>query len=147
MNVTMGNQSSHMFAREPKERAIVQFVRCKTWKRKKRLNGATTLMGNALKNSFCLLFLSTHAQLRLTWWSVSHYTWNSIKRNCVHWCSPTERHHHVSMCLLPYFVWLEIIGGASTRAQNQLEKYLSRYLTLETPRIPKKKIGDKYFWK
>ena len=39
-----------------------------------------------------------------------------------------------------------IIGDASAGARNQLEKYLSRYLTSEAPKIPEK-FEDKYFGK
>ena len=39
--------------------------------------------------------------------------------------------------IIPYFACFAIIGDASVGARNQLEKYLSRYLTSEAPKIQK----------
>ena len=43
--------------------------------------------------------------------------------------------------ILSYFACLATIGDASAGAGNQLEKYMSRYLTSEAPKIPEKFEG------
>ena len=40
------------------------------------------------------------------------------------------------MLFLPYFACFAIIGDASAGSRNQLEKYMSRYLTSEATKIP-----------